>query len=45
VYGQGGNDRIFVEGAGRDFVDCGPGVDTARVDRGDRTTRDCERVR
>ena len=44
-YGGRGNDLIVTQGGFRDLVNCGEGIDTARVDRGDRATRDCERVR
>jgi hypothetical protein len=40
-----GADSVHAFGGGdRDYVNCGPGRDTAYVDRGERT-RGCERVR
>ena len=39
-----GNDRIFAADNSADRIDCGPGRDTAAVDREDRV-RHCERVR
>lgn len=44
IYGGPGRDLILARGGGADFVDCGPGKDTARVDPHDRV-RHCERVR
>jgi Ca2+-binding RTX toxin-like protein len=43
IEGGTGNDRISAVDRRRDTIDCGPGRDTARVDRGDRVKR-CERV-
>jgi Ca2+-binding RTX toxin-like protein len=43
MLGGSGNDRIRAVDGKRDTIDCGPGRDTARVDRGDRVKR-CERV-
>ena len=45
VYGGPGNDTIHAFGGGdHDYVDCGPGNDTAYVDKGEQTRR-CERVK
>jgi hypothetical protein len=41
---RGGNDRIKVDGGGRDTVRCGRGVDLVNADAGDRLARDCETV-
>ncbi len=43
VYGGPGNDRVSARDRTRDLIDCGPGRDTARVDRVDRV-RGCESV-
>lgn len=43
-YGQGGSDTIDSVDARAETVDCGPGRDTATVDRIDRVRR-CDRVR
>jgi RTX calcium-binding nonapeptide repeat (4 copies) len=43
--GAGGNDVLdALDGAGRDSVDCGSGVDTAQLDSGDALAAGCERV-
>jgi len=42
-HGGGGRDVIDARDGARESVDCGPGRDTARVDRRDRV-RGCERV-
>jgi hypothetical protein len=39
-----GDDAVNTRGGGRDRVRCGPGRDTALVDRRDRVARDCERL-
>jgi BNR repeat protein len=39
-----GNDRIKVDGGGRDTVFCGRGTDLVNADASDRLARDCERV-
>jgi Ca2+-binding RTX toxin-like protein len=45
VHAGAGNDSIHAFGGGHhDYVDCGPGKDTAYVDKGERTRR-CERVK
>ena len=45
VLAGSGNDKIHAFGGGkRDYIDCGPGADTAYADKGDRTRR-CERVK
>ncbi|HEX2293165.1 MAG TPA: hypothetical protein VHH55_07620 [Gaiellaceae bacterium] len=42
---RGGNDRIKVDGGGRDTVRCGPGRrDLVNADLGDRVASDCETV-
>src|SRR5918992_2831586 len=41
---RGGNDRIKVDGGGRDTVRCGRGVDLVNADAVDRIARDCETV-
>ena len=41
---RGGNDRIKVDGGGRDTVRCGAGVDLVNADGSDRLARDCETV-
>jgi len=38
-----GNDRVYARNGRRDFVDCGPGRDTAWVDKSD-VVRNCEIV-
>jgi hypothetical protein len=40
-----GPDAIVAADGYRDRISCGPGRDTATVDRKDRVARDCERVR
>jgi Tol biopolymer transport system component len=45
IYGLEGNDRIDVQGGGRDVVNCGSGRDVARADRRDVIARNCERRR
>jgi len=44
LHGGPGRDAIVAVDGRRDRVDCGPGRDTALVDRIDRV-RNCERVR
>lgn len=44
LLGGSGDDRILARDGRRDTIDCGPGRDTATVDRRDRV-RNCERVR
>ena len=45
VFGGDGDDTIHAFGGGKhDRIDCGPGNDTAFVDRGDSTVN-CEAVR
>src|SRR5215210_1661421 len=39
-----GNDRIKVDGGGRDTVFCGRGTDLVNADAADRLAPDCERV-
>jgi hypothetical protein len=39
-----GNDTIDVRGGGRDAVSCGSGRDRVYVGRGDRVSKNCERV-
>jgi hypothetical protein len=39
-----GNDRVKVDGGGRDTVRCGRGVDLVNADAVDRVARDCETV-
>ena len=41
---KAGNDRIKVDGGGRDTVRCGRGVDLVNADAADRLARDCETV-
>lgn len=41
---RAGNDRIKVDGGGRDRVRCGRGVDLVNADATDRVARDCETV-
>ena len=41
---RGGNDRIKVDGGGRDAVRCGRGVDLVNADGTDRVARDCETI-
>lgn len=41
---RSGNDRIKVDGGGRDTVACGRGTDLVNADASDRLGRDCERV-
>src|SRR5215211_669184 len=41
---RGGNDRVKVDGGGRDTVRCGSGVDLVNADATDRVARDCELV-
>lgn len=43
VFGGDGDDTVTARGGGSDYVDCGPGRDTAYVDSKDRAVR-CERV-
>jgi Ca2+-binding RTX toxin-like protein len=43
-FGGPGNDRIEAEDGARNVIDCGPGRDTAVVDKRDRVTH-CETVR
>jgi Tol biopolymer transport system component len=45
LYGGNGNDRLRSADGIIDVVGCGPGRDTAFVDRGDLVGVDCERVR
>jgi hypothetical protein len=40
-----GNDTISARDRARDSIDCGPGRDTATVDRADAVKSNCERVR
>ncbi len=42
--GGAGSDSITAVGGGRDRVSCGKGRDEATVDRGDRVSKDCERL-
>ncbi len=44
IVGGPGNDRIQARDGERDTVDCGPGKDTAIVDRIDRVSKNCESV-
>jgi Ca2+-binding RTX toxin-like protein len=44
LYSGTGSDHVDVRDGERDVVDCGPGIDTARVDRFD-VLRHCERVK
>ncbi len=45
VDGRGGNDKIKVDGGGRDTVRCGPGrFDLVNADLSDRVASDCETV-
>jgi BNR repeat-like domain len=44
IDGRAGNDRIKVDGGGRDTVRCGPGTDLVNADAVDRVARDCERI-
>lgn len=44
LYGGRGNDIIVTAGGGRDFIDCGPGLDRVYADSSDRVSSDCERV-
>jgi hypothetical protein len=45
IDGRGGNDRIKVDGGGRDSVRCGPGrFDLVNADLTDRVAADCETV-
>ena len=44
IGGGSGHDRLYA-GRGRDHLLCGSGRDSARADRGDRVSRDCERVK
>ena len=44
IDGKGGNDRIQVDGGGRDTVRCGRGSDLVDADGADRIARDCEVV-
>lgn len=41
--GGPGNDVIFAKDGRRDFIKCGTGFDTVRIDRIDVVNRDCER--
>jgi Ca2+-binding RTX toxin-like protein len=43
LFGGAGNDRLLAHDSQRDVVDCGPGRDTAIVDRKDVVTG-CEKV-
>ena len=48
IRGRGGDDKIDLRKGGSDELDCGPGRDTVRLKRSDRSdsiARDCERVR
>ena len=45
VDARAGDDRIDVRGGDRDRVRCGAGRDAVLASRGDRISRDCERVR
>ena len=45
LVGGRADDTILARDGERDVVDCGWGVDTARVDRRDRVLRGCEHVR
>jgi hypothetical protein len=42
LFGGDGADFIDSRDGERDRVECGPGVDTARIDRGDDVSSDCE---
>lgn len=44
IHAGGGNDTIDVQGTGTDYVYCGPGTDTAIVDKFDFVDPDCENV-
>jgi Ca2+-binding RTX toxin-like protein len=44
IYGGPGNDRIQARDGEVDYIDCGPGADTAIVDRAEDGVYDCERV-
>ncbi len=44
LYGGGGNDTMNSHDGYKDDVNCGPGTDTANVDRRDRVNEDCENV-
>ncbi|HET9323893.1 MAG TPA: sialidase family protein [Gaiellaceae bacterium] len=44
IDGRGGNDRIKVDGGGRDSVRCGRGRDLVNADLSDRVASDCETV-
>lgn len=43
-YGGAGNDEIFARDSTRDYVDCGPGSDVAKVDSQDVVGGSCEQV-
>jgi Ca2+-binding RTX toxin-like protein len=45
LYGDDGNDRIFVRDGEQDVVDCGAGVDRVRADFQDIVNTNCEVVR
>jgi Ca2+-binding RTX toxin-like protein len=44
VHGGSGNDEIFSRDGTRDYVDCGPGSDVAKVDHKDVVAHNCEHV-
>jgi Ca2+-binding RTX toxin-like protein len=44
IYGGKGRDRIQARDHQLDQIDCGPGIDTAIVDRAEDGVFDCERV-
>ena len=44
INGLGGNDTILARDEGPDTIDCGPGNDTAYVDRSEDGVYDCETV-
>jgi hypothetical protein len=44
LYGGPGNDTLQARDGARDYVDCGPGHDTAVVDNVDVVARNCETV-
>lgn len=44
LYGGAGNDFLEAKDGGRDYVDCGPGHDSASVDPEDLVSRSCETV-
>ena len=44
LYGGAGDDFLETKDGGRDYMNCGPGRDAARVDLEDLVSRSCEAI-